>query len=276
VFRHTRKRDPFGKFGRTTDAMSIVLTQPGWRIVIDRLSGRDGHPATAGRRMRDQVTERTVTDVNGDRDSTPAQGPTDEELLTRHLEGDRTALPTLIARYSDDLIHFLTRFLGSRASAEDVFQETFLQIHQSAESFDTSRRFKPWLFTIAANKARDAHRKRARRRTVSLSSAVSEDGDGHAFVDLMDAELPTPDRPVLDAERSERVTLVIDGLPPHLREILLLSYFQKMSYNQIAEALEIPLGTVKSRLHSAVASFGRAWSSASSDSSTSEESRGSS
>ncbi|MEM7230115.1 MAG: sigma-70 family RNA polymerase sigma factor, partial [Planctomycetota bacterium] len=176
--------------------------------------------------------------------------------------------------YGDELLHFLTRFLGSRAAAEDVFQETFLQIHQSAESFDQSRRFKPWLFTIAANKARDFHRKRARRSTVSLSAHVKDDGDGQTYVDLMDAELPTPDQPVLDAERSRRVKAVIDDLPIHLREIVLLSYFQRMSYNQIAEALEIPLGTVKSRLHTAVAAFARSWERLEQHSSASDESRG--
>jgi RNA polymerase sigma-70 factor (ECF subfamily) len=192
-------------------------------------------------------------------DLTPLDEHTDEGLLARHIDGDQAALPSLIRRYGDELLHFLTRFLGSRATAEDVFQETFLQIHQSAGTFDMSRRFKPWLFTIAANKARDKHRKHARRRTVSLSASVAGNGEGQSFVDLMDADLPSPDRPVLDAERSQRVKVVIDEMPVHLREILLLSYFQQLSYNQIADALEIPLGTVKSRLHTAVAAFGRGW-----------------
>ena len=65
--------------------------------------------------------------------------------------------------------------------------------------------------------------------------------------------------PLLDAERSRLVKAAVDSLPVHLREILLLSYFQGFSYNQIAESLEIPLGTVKSRLHTAVAAFARAW-----------------
>ncbi|MCA9295259.1 MAG: sigma-70 family RNA polymerase sigma factor, partial [Phycisphaerales bacterium] len=87
-------------------------------------------------------------------------------------------------------------------------------------------------------------------------------------------DLPTPDRPVLDAERSQRVKAVIDEMPVHLREILLLSYFQQLSYNQIADALEIPLGTVKSRLHTAVAAFGRGWSRVEAQSPTSDDARG--
>ena len=84
---------------------------------------------------------------------------------------DRSAFRALITRYHEDLMRFLTRFLGSRAAAEDVFQETFLQVHLSADTFDLDRRFKPWLFTIAANKARDHHRKHARRSALSLSAS---------------------------------------------------------------------------------------------------------
>ncbi|MHC4106740.1 MAG: RNA polymerase sigma factor [Planctomycetota bacterium] len=183
---------------------------------------------------------------------------TDEALLEAYVQGDRVALKELVRRYSNELVHFLTRFLGSRAAAEDVFQETFLQIHLSADTFDTERRFKPWLFTIAANKARDYHRKHGRRAPVSLSAAVGDE-EGQRYVDLLGADLPAPDDPILDAERSRLVKAVVDSMPAHLREILLLSYFQRMSYKQIATTLEIPLGTVKSRLHTAVAAFAQAW-----------------
>jgi RNA polymerase sigma-70 factor (ECF subfamily) len=186
---------------------------------------------------------------------------TDEQLIQAYLTGDRGAFAEVIGRYRDQLMHFLTRFLGSSSAAEDVFQETFVQVHLSADIFDTSRRFKPWLFTIAANKARDHHRKHGRRTTVSLSTPM--DGqDGRPFVDMLEAEIPGPATPILDAERSRLVKAVVDSLGPHQREILLLSYFQRMSYNQIADALEIPLGTVKSRLHAAVAAFAKAWKTA--------------
>ncbi len=188
--------------------------------------------------------------------------PSDESLLEAHLAGDRHAFRNLMDRYKQELLHFLIRFLGSRAAAEDVFQETFLQVHLSAETFDPARRFRPWLFTIAANKARDYHRKHSRRTAVSLSKSIGEDGEGQRFVDLLAAELPSPDLPILDAERSRLIKDVIDDMPRHLREILLLCYFQKLSYNQIADALEIPLGTVKSRLHTAVATFAEAWKAA--------------
>ena len=183
----------------------------------------------------------------------------DETLLEDYRGGDHAAFETLVQRYRDELLHFLIRFLGSRAAAEDVFQETFLQVHLSADSFDVERRLKPWLFTIAANKARDYHRKNAKRSTLSLNAGVGGDGERGDFIDLLDANLPTPDAPIVDSERSRLVKDVVDDLPMHLREILLLSYFQRLSYNQIADALKIPLGTVKSRLHAAVAAFAKNW-----------------
>ncbi len=190
---------------------------------------------------------------------------TDEELLSAHIDGDSGAFPELMDRYKNDLLHFLIRFVGSRAAAEDVFQDTFLQIHISAETFDPSRRFKPWLFTIAANKGRDWHRKHSKRTVLSLSQDIGGDGEGTRFVDLMEADQELPDAHLLDNEQKVSIRNAVDQLPSHLREILLLSYFQQMSYIQIAESLQIPLGTVKSRLHSAVAAFSQAWQTANSE-----------
>ena len=187
---------------------------------------------------------------------------TDEQLIADYVAGDRDAIRVVIERYRNEVLHFLIRFLGQRAAADDVFQETFVQVHHSAATFDPERRFRPWLFTIAANKARDFHRKHTRQTPMSLSATVGGDSEGTSFVDLLQAEMPSPDLPVLDAERSRLVRSVVDSMPSHLREILMLSYFHKLSYNQIADTLSIPLGTVKSRLHTAVASFAQAWKAA--------------
>lgn len=183
----------------------------------------------------------------------------DEQLIDRYRAGEDQAFEALVRRYRAELFHFLVRFAGGRAAAEDVFQETFLQVHQSIETFDTRRRFKPWLFTIAANKARDYLRRRARRPAAPLSAPVGGEEEGQTFVDLMEADLPLPEQTAEDAETSERVRQAIEQLPDHLREILLLAYFQKFSYAQISEVLGIPLGTVKSRLHAAVANFAEKW-----------------
>lgn len=186
---------------------------------------------------------------------------TDEELVEDYLAGDVGALRAIIDRYHDPLFRFLFRLMGDRQSAEDVFQETFLQIHQSLDTFDPTRRFKPWLFTIAANKGRDALRKRNRRAAVSLSARTRDGlgGGGCALVDLLEVEIPGVESGLEAEEQSRMVQNAIETLSPRLREALLMAYFQKLSYQQLADALGVPLGTVKSRLHAAVAAFARAW-----------------
>src|SRR5688572_21788035 len=118
---------------------------------------------------------------------------TDEELLAGYRQGDRSSFAALVERYQRELFHFLVRFLGDRAAAEDIFQETFLQVHQSADQFDPSRRFRPWLFTIAANKARDLMRSQARRPTNPLQATINAgDEESGQFIDLMEAAQPIP------------------------------------------------------------------------------------
>lgn len=196
---------------------------------------------------------------------------TDEQLVSDYRGGKTDAFEELVRRHHDDLLRFLIRLVGNRALAEDAFQEAFLQVHLSAETFDTSRRFKPWLFTIAANKGRDALRRSMRRRTLDLSAPVggpgadSQDGGARTFVDLMEIDVDPPDRALDDRERDELVQRAVDQMPPTLREILLLAYFQRLPYNQIADSLQIPLGTVKSRLHAAVAAFAKQWKAVSRD-----------
>lgn len=185
---------------------------------------------------------------------------TDEQLVDLYRSGDTQAFTTLISRYERELFHFLFRFTGRRGLAEDVFQEAFLQVHLSINTFDTSRKFKPWLFTIAANKARDQLRRKSQRPAAQLSARVDDSNDdGPEFVDLMEADLVLPDVQVEQEETQQLVREAVESLPDHLREILLLAYFHKLAYSEIAEALEIPLGTVKSRLHAAVASFAQQW-----------------
>src|SRR5438874_2093441 len=119
--------------------------------------------------------------------------PSDEQLLADYRGGDKSRFTELMRRYQRELYHFLVRFLGDRAAAEDVFQESFLQVHQSAGQFDVSRRFRPWLFTIAANKARDLIRSQARRPTNPLQASInSGDEESGEFIDLMEAASSVP------------------------------------------------------------------------------------
>jgi len=190
---------------------------------------------------------------------------TDEQLLQDYQDGDAAAFRALIERHQEDLLRFLARLTGDRQAAEDVFQETFLQVHISADTFDATRKFKPWLFTIAANKAQNMLRKRVRRQEVDLSAPLSRDPEGgQTFIDLMEVSVPLPDEAMQGQERDQLVQKAVDRMPQSLKEILLLAYFQRLSYAQIAEELDIPLGTVKSRLHAAVAAFAKHWQNVSS------------
>lgn len=185
---------------------------------------------------------------------------TDEQLLTDYRNGDHASFGRLVERYQRELFHFLIRFLGNRAAAEDVFQEAFLQVHQSADQFDPERRFRPWLFTIAANKARDLMRSQARRPTSPLQASINPgDEDSGQFVDLMQSAAAAPAEPLERQELQQMVHKTVMAMPDHLREILLLSYFHQFPYKQISDILSIPLGTVKSRLHTAVAHFADRW-----------------
>ena len=183
----------------------------------------------------------------------------DEQLLLRYTQGDTEAFATLVKRYERELFGFLARFLGDSTLAEDVFQETFLQVHISADGFDVSRRLKPWLFTIAANKARDALRRRFRRPTAELDAEVSSGEDNLHFIDLIPANIPPPSARIENQEAADAVQNVVRRMPENLRIVLLLSYFHEFAYKEIAEILSVPLGTVKSRLHLAVKEFARRW-----------------
>lgn len=185
---------------------------------------------------------------------------TDEALLESYRAGDVGALRSLVERYQDELFRFLYRLSGDRQTAEDAFQEAFLQVHLSVDTFDPERRFRPWLFTIAANKARDLLRKKARRHALDLSSPLGNSSeDAGTFIDLLEVDVPAPDDAFDARERDAMVQEAMSKMPLPLREILLLAYFQRLSYVQISDDLQIPLGTVKSRLHAAVASFAKQW-----------------
>lgn len=193
--------------------------------------------------------------------NTPTPVPrSDEQLVLEYRAGKVAAYEELVSRYKLELFHFLARFTGSRTAAEDLFQETFLQVHLSAGTFDTDRRFRPWLFTIGANKARDYLRRNNRRQTASLSAPIDRGGgETGEFIDLMEGDLPMPPEVVSRQETREMVREVVGSMPEHLREILLLAYFHQFAYKEVAQMLSIPLGTVKSRLHAAVGTFAETW-----------------
>lgn len=188
----------------------------------------------------------------GDRGSTAS----DECLLADFLAGDHGAFSRLVERHSEDLFRFVSRFIRNAAAAEDVVQETFVQVFQSAAGFDLSRRFRPWLFTIAANKARDFLRSRVRKKELPLSQGASGDSsEAVSYLDFLADDGAAPESALEVEETRQRVGEVVARMPDNLREVLMLGYFQRFAYKEIADILSIPLGTVKSRLHAAVSHF---------------------
>ncbi len=184
----------------------------------------------------------------------------DAELLTQYASGDEAAFRELVNRYKNSLYAFLRQFLNRHDLVEDVFQETFLQLFTSRESFDQNRPLRPWLFTIAANKAKDALRKW--QRTAAVPIGTMADSQELSFDDMLNTVTADSTMPYEEMQKNEtasRVGQIIADMPESLREILILAYFQKFSYKQMAEILGIPIGTVKSRLHTAVGRFAKEW-----------------
>jgi len=183
---------------------------------------------------------------------------TDAELLDHYAAGDEAAFREIVSRYKNSLYAFLKQFLNRQDLVEDIFQETFLQLFTSRESFDPARPLRPWLFTIAANKAKDALRKSQRITAIPIST-ISE-SEEMSFDDVLNTLTSDTTMPYEKLERGEtasRVAKIIANMPENLREILILAYFNKFSYKQMAQILSIPIGTVKSRLHTAVARFAK-------------------
>jgi RNA polymerase sigma-70 factor (ECF subfamily) len=187
----------------------------------------------------------------------------DVQLMKRYAAGDEGAFQELVSQYKDSLYGFLRRFLNDRDLVDDVFQETFMQLYVSRDTFDQSKPLRPWLFTIAANKAKDALRRSQRVNAINLGSLF--DSEEHSIDDVLntldhDDRMPYDD--LIREETAAQVKRVIARMPAKLREILILAYFHKFPYAEIAGILGIPVGTVKSRLHIAVNRFAEDWSAA--------------
>jgi RNA polymerase sigma-70 factor (ECF subfamily) len=180
----------------------------------------------------------------------------DEQLMSQYREEGRAALfNELVHRYERELYRYLARYLGDPTSAEDVFQNTFLQVHLKRGLFENGRPFRPWLYAIATHQAVDALRKAGRHPTVSLDQRVSGAGNesnAGNLVDLLDSDNTGPLAELQESERQEWVRRSIARLPDALRHTLILAYHQDLKYREIAEILKIPVGTVKSRLHAAL------------------------
>jgi len=197
--------------------------------------------------------------LSGD-DGGRGEGPSDEELLRRFRgDGDEAAFESLVHRYEQELFSYLRRYLGSAEMAEDVFQAAFLQVYLKREGFEEGRRFRPWLYTIATNQAIDAQRRNRRHRMVSLDQRTGGDDDVGALVEMLAGRDQTADDKMAGEEAKQWVRSAVDDLPDALKSALVLVYHQGMKYREAADILGIPVGTVKSRLHSALLKLNESW-----------------
>jgi RNA polymerase sigma-70 factor, ECF subfamily len=189
----------------------------------------------------------------------------DEDLLDRYCsQGDPKVFGELVHRYERELYSYLRRYLGDAALAEDAFQGTFLQVHLKCEQFESGRKFRPWLYTIATNQAIDAQRRNKRHRMVSLDHrqrGQSEEDLGSLSELLVSREAG----PAKEADAEERRRWIRDSvgaLPEALKGAITLVYYQGLKYREAAEVLKVPVGTVKSRLHTAITKLNEAWNNA--------------
>jgi len=169
---------------------------------------------------------------------------TDEELIKRFQEGDRNAYNQLVNKYKDRIVNFIYRYMGDFDAAEDLAQDTFLKLYINKNSYKEVAKFSTWLFTIAANLAKTELRKLKRRKTYSVSSLSNDDKE---FV------LQTPISEYVDEQTEVGQAHLLQSslleLEDDFRLIIILREIQELSYELISKILELPLGTVKSRLN---------------------------
>lgn len=157
--------------------------------------------------------------------------------MARYQRGDEPAFRGLYARHGAKLFRYLLHRTGSRPVAEELAQQTWLQLHRARMSYQAPARFAPWFHTIALNLLYDCHRSRARNaEDLTEHGAVPETPIG-----------PTPE----DGERADRVQRLLAGLPEQYREVILLHRYLEMDFGEIAEALQTTPGAVKQRAHRA-------------------------
>jgi RNA polymerase sigma-70 factor, ECF subfamily len=186
----------------------------------------------------------------------------DEELLALFRQGTTEAFGALVRRYEGELYGYLRRYLCDSDLAEDVFQNTFLQIYTKLHQFEAGRPVRPWLYAIATNQAIDALRRQNRHATVRLYQENDDtaNSDTPPILSLLEARSPGPLEQLQTDERKQLIRASVDRLPDFLRQVLILAYYQGLKYKEIAEILDIPVGTVKSRLHTALGKLQDAWS----------------
>jgi len=174
--------------------------------------------------------------------------PSDPELVRRCLAGDERAYRELIERYERQVYSVAMRMVRVAEDAEDLTQETFVRMFKALDRYDPARPFPAWLLTIAARLSIDQLRRR-RVKTVSLFRSEPGSEEEHV-IELEDPGLG-PEELAVQGEEQRSADRLIGSLPEHYRIVVVLRHQQDLSYEEIAEALHLPLGTVKARIHRA-------------------------
>ena len=186
----------------------------------------------------------------------------DEELVNAYrIDREPWHFERLVRRYERELYAFLRRFLGDEQYAEDTFQATFVTVHQRLEQFEEGRRFRPWLYAIATNKAIDLKRHLKRRATVSLD-ATHPERDTESPMSLsasIASREPTPFEAAFKNETRQRVNDLLSQQTEATQALLQMVFYQGMKYSDISGALGIPIGTVKSRVFNAMRKLNESW-----------------
>lgn len=180
--------------------------------------------------------------------------PTDSELVRRCLRGDDDAYAVLVRRHERPVYHIIWRMVANTEDARDLTQETFVKVFRALEQFDQNRTFSFWINKIATNLTIDFLRKR-RLRTVSIDTDPEDDVRRPPV--LRDTA-PLPDQQLARHNVKDLLGSLVEQLAPHYRVVVHLRHMQQRSYEEIAEMLDLPLGTVKARLHRAHNQL-RAW-----------------
>src|SRR3989304_5065958 len=166
---------------------------------------------------------------------------TDEELLLDYRSRmDRLVFAELVRRYEKELYGYLRHYLGDAEMAEDVFQQTFLQVHLKCDQFEAGRKVRPWLYTVATNQAIDYQRRNRRHRIISLDRRSQGDleGESGSLVELLDGEETGPSEEAEAAEQHGQLRNAIEELPEQMRQVVLLVYFQGLKYREAARSEE--------------------------------------
>ena len=171
------------------------------------------------------------------------------EFIEKLKSGDAAAFDLLVTRYSDDLYGLLYRLTEDAEEAGDLLQETFLSALKAIKKFRGEADLKTWLFRIAINESRNRHRwwkRRKREKTFSLDAPIGESDTPYS--DTMSGTTATPEENALRQEREKLLINALMKLPDIFREAIILCDIEGLSYEEIAQTLEINLGTVKSRI----------------------------